>query len=133
MCRGRRSRRGGSSACFQATRDGELFLKVWVELDGNGAAIVKNRLERDGVENVDDAFSRVLLRYGVRRLEAVIEDLLVRGAGPDIVADKWQVTEVLEDGARVFYVKAPVGVSDGRPHPYRVVHNPMTEVGSTRH
>lgn len=66
--------------CFEARRGETLVLKIWVELDGTGGAIVLKRLERDGVENPEDILRSVLLRYGVRRLEAMVQDLMTRDA-----------------------------------------------------
>jgi hypothetical protein len=78
--------------CLQAMRGGELLLKVWVELTGHATAHAITRLERDGTEDAGPKLDRALIQYGVRRLEAVVADLLAHAALPDAQGDKWQLS-----------------------------------------
>ena len=80
--------------CFEAKRGEELFLKAWVQLTGFAAAIAMARLvpAEDG-EAAAAPLDRVLLRYGVRRLEATVQDLLVSGTEPEEVGQTWILTQ----------------------------------------
>lgn len=77
---------------FQAVQGEEKTLRAWVMLSGHAAAILVKRLERDGVESPGETLNRVLLRYGVRRMEAAILDVLAGRSEPGEADGDWRLT-----------------------------------------
>jgi hypothetical protein len=80
--------------CFEATRDGEPLLKVWAELSGFAATMAKKRMIEDtGISEADaeNSINDSLMRYGVRRLESILRDLVASGASAELSAEKWRL------------------------------------------
>lgn len=71
--------------CFEATVDGVRLLKAWVQLSMEGGVNAKVTLRDRGydIPKAEDAISDALLKYGARRMELVVADILAGGTVPD--------------------------------------------------
>src|ERR1035437_1812567 len=71
-------------------RQGEVdILRAWVELDGMIGEITAQQLEAQGLPDPGELLKKAMLRYGIRRFEAVVRELLSSGGYPGAVSPTW--------------------------------------------
>lgn len=76
---------------FEAKIGGELYVSADVRLSRYAASLLIHQIEGEITlaESAGDVLCGLVVRYGLRRFEALVTDLLSRGANPDTPHEVW--------------------------------------------
>lgn len=76
---------------FEAKIGGEPYVSADVLLSGFAASLLIHQIENEITlaESASDVLRALIVRYGLRRFEALVADLLSRGAKPDVPHEEW--------------------------------------------
>jgi hypothetical protein len=69
-------------------RQGSMEFRAWVELTGMAGEILRQKI---GGDDPDKHIKRAMLRYGIRRLEPLLQDLISNGAVAETVHPTWRL------------------------------------------
>ncbi len=81
--------------CFEARQGTELLLRASVRLGLYAAELAENRLKAlpSGDTGPAAALRQLLVRYGARRMEAIVRELHASGSHPDTSTDFWRLDD----------------------------------------
>jgi hypothetical protein len=81
------------SPCFEAKQGTELLLRASVRLGLYAADLAESQLKAQlsGDASPEVALRQLLIRYGVRRMEATVRELQASGSRPDARTDFWRL------------------------------------------
>lgn len=77
--------------CPWARQGDADILRAWVELDGMIGQITAEQLEARGFADPHGLLKKAMLRYGIRRFEPMVKDLLSSGSPYDLFSPTWSL------------------------------------------
>src|SRR5579859_7515592 len=74
-------------------RYGDKDFRAWIQLTGMTGEIIKRRLETLQLADSDDLIKKAMLRYGIRRLEPIVQEIISNGTIAEPVHPTWKLDE----------------------------------------